>query len=245
MLEIALGLPIFFGGILLILWQGYMYEASISLKAAVSNGVSAGVTRGDRPLVAVSRIGGIDDVNYLNWAMIREIDDYVRTGTWTADVETLFSNGKGDDDPETTYNEWLQTAFGDTSLKLSDAPPEALYALFYTLEALRVALGRFVRFPCDPELTTDKNGPRCLKCRIMTYPEMNCTSTNFCLDSADQENDIPHDRIGITCRYSANNHFSDQMMRILMGNSGATNLSYLDAKHYRFLQLTEFEFYDD
>lgn len=141
--EVALTLPIFLAFILFFTWMGMVWGARSSLTSAMGNGVRLAVTRGNEELMGKQVYPEIQnrDVSHLEKLLVSP--DLREAGALSYYDEKLFGFPVTDD---------------------VNVPPEYLYALAYTLQAMSQSEGGQVRYPCDPNGNGADSGAGCVSC---------------------------------------------------------------------------------
>lgn len=152
MIEIVLGLPIFMGLLLMLLWLSTVLNAQTALTSAVSVGVRGGATRGNARLMGYQRMwtqfqnqpdSGAAIILPLDWAVVHH------TGL---PKEFLSSDSSLEDAVPEALGELVRC-------------PECLYAYAYTTQFLSSAVGGEVRYPCRPNDPDDpRRGAGCVWC---------------------------------------------------------------------------------
>lgn len=220
MVEVALLFPFFLAGLLLFIWIGVRFNARASLSAAISNAARLASTRGART-EADEKLVGED--------LISVIDSW-KSGTGSSDFEKLMKSP--DIDYNTAmdfYDAYSVKIFGGETL---DALPVTYtYTLAYINEALRMSLGGYVRYPCDPEDDGDpQDGAGCVGCTFL-HPEY--------LNDAEFSGDPPERVIAIECKYQPSNSLLAPLQALIGIISGNANFTRILVKNRQLINMPQ------
>lgn len=221
--ELAMTLPIFLMGILFFTWLGISFNATNSLKSAVSRAIRLAATRGPDDLLGAEVISDVH-----NWR--KDEDDVGRMPV------LLSSPAKHWGDALTHYDAAVAAVFG-SSWTLRDLPPEYTYALVYVNEAMRQSVGATLRFPCDAN--DPVNGAGCLNCEFLNPDTLK--SASQVLKDGDSAYDIdpPRRSIGLECSYQPQTVVLTPLLRLISILAGETVTSTIVFSHRQFMDFPE------
>jgi hypothetical protein len=231
LVELALGLPLFLGTILFIVWLAISVNAHASLDLAVKNAVRAGLTRGI--LRDQDQIGFIESANPGN------------RGDPSFNKMMNYNSGKSDSDAIAYYNEHTflnqyLSVYNTNNRSIETAYPEYIYTLIYLNEALKGSLGGNVKFPCNPgpDATNNPGTAECVECQFLDPVchdfRGSPAAPSACTGPPPNPGslDLPRGRIGLSCRYHFNSTILAPVLALLnmVAPSITSKLSIVEAK---------------
>lgn len=212
MIEVAMLFPLFLVGLLFFIWLGVMFNARSSLSAAVSNAVRLATTRG-ADNQAGEKIVGQD--------LISAIDAWHQNGSTSQTFEELMASPEINiSDALYFYDSKSSAIFDDRTLR--ELPVTYAYTLAYVNEALRMSLGGYVRYPCDPEDISDTDpddGAGCVGC-VFLHPDY---LNDAMYEHNGQRLDPPARVIALECKYQPVSRLLapiQSLLTMITGNAG-------------------------
>lgn len=159
LVELVLVLPFLLALMFMFIWLAIYIQSQISFTSAVNNGVRLAVTRGNAQLMGFSTGQGI-------------IPSLESSDIWSNESEPLFCHRIETLPCKEFYNSWSARNFN--GLSFTQLSKDAVYAVAYVNEAVRLSVGDSVRFPCNPNGTPatdgqeEDDGQGCLSCEVVT-----------------------------------------------------------------------------
>jgi len=235
--ELAIALPVFLALLFFLLWSGLIVHQLVSFRAAVGNAMVLAVTRGDAALMGFDPESDRD-------GLLAAVDRFVDSGSFD-DLKPLLMSQDIDQefDVRRKYDDWVAEHY--TAASLRDVPREAIYAMVYLFEAMRMSTGKLVRFPCEPYggeglPPSVPHGAGCLKCAPLPPEEMalgQCPGPGCATEVLDPATGIPLDRFGLHCTLNADNGILSPLIN-LFGVSG--EIGRIDIREWRFRHVRVF-----
>ncbi len=219
LVEIAIALPLFMFGILVMLWLGIALNAKASLTFALGNSLRLATTRADANLTGADLIQALHD-----W----HADSSMSPST----VQKYLASPDRYDDFYAYYGTESLRYFrnGASNITLHDVPLEYVYALVYMNEAMRQSTGSALRYPCDPAGAGSEDGSDCLLC-VFLNPDINQAYTTLDVSSVP----LNPKQIALECSYQPNQFLLSPLMgmlRAMTNNPNAANALILKRRAF-------------
>lgn len=241
MVEVILALPVVFAAVFFALWYSYATNAKAALDSAVPVALRLAVTRGagattpgsfsagQYPLLdaffADNNCSGDgcsqEEIKAIFW---NESPDIPRSSTAAAIVNHHILLSKppavpGGSSHGTSYIfDLVAHNFSNDGPSTRGLPRTYLYALVYTLIALKQSVGNTVRYPCDPEDTTKASRiyDGCLICDFLNPTGL--------AEAKWDTSPVPENAIRMRCRYRPRSMFVGPLLHFLGRATGSANL---------------------
>lgn len=255
-IEFIIFFPVFLLFLFFLIWVGNYIHAKNSLYSAVSNGVMLAKTRGNFSTMNFNfDERGKGSLSY--------IDSYIDSGVWSPRLSFLLgskqSKNKGlivKDEYESflkntkcstrknSYGKSYKACFYPNAT-LRDIPREALYAMVFVANELKLSFGNSMTLPCNPGNEENVIGGledelSCISCNLMPLSEMGLTSCrDDSCESVINEKGIARDRFGIECFYRLPSSFISRIFTILGFKEMGLGV-LISAKQWVFRNISEF-----
>lgn len=222
LIETAILLPFLLFLIFFIVWKGVSINEQTALETGLGNALRLGATRGDASLVRSEILPGIH-----SWVATPPGSPPSLAPPPKIGELLVWPDGNLNWGPASLLLDGKTIEVFTGVSTFQSLPAQYVYVLVYVYQSLRQSIGNSIRYPCDPDSTTQGNGPGCVLCQFMNPIDMGTASGSY------TDFPPPTNVIAVRCRYRPALFLFGplyRLMHIMSGSSGPLPAHILTAQ---------------